>query len=319
MNVLIVLSGKFLPVRNVSSVKDQLHTTSKIILSVMIISLVLTLLINSAVIKNKSAGFLGFLFTGVVKLNLLDGIRNFNDWISRTRQKYSRFMYALISVYCALFLAMYMQASIMVISLLLLASLFIPFSIVVMILTENSIYIFLKEKPWGKAIITVIITLYSAMAYIWASGEVNRIFVEAPGNFPWAISILTVVHFFKNIVLAVMGGYLAFLLFYVNFWVLDVLVISYKDLKSLFKRVVAGVMLIFGLGLSIGSSGFLTNNSDNLAKIVAVKADFNQHHSCSNPKLAAVAGVVFLPQGYVLAAKPLPMGGWSFEKVQCKS
>lgn len=252
-------------------------------------------------------------------MKLIDSIRNCNDWISRTRQKYSRFIYALIASYCALFLAIYMQASIAIILLLLLATLFIPFAMVIMILTENRVYIFLKDTLWGKAVISVLITLYSAMAYIWASGEVNRIFVEAPGNFPWAISILTVVHFFKNIVLAVMGSYFAFLLLYVNFWVLDVLLISYKDFKDFSKRVVAGVMLIFGLGLSIGSSGFLTKNSDNLAKVVAVKADFNQHHSCSNSKLAAVSGVVFLPQGYVLAAKPLPMGGWSFEKVKCKS
>lgn len=252
-------------------------------------------------------------------MKLIDSIRNFNDWISKTRQKYSRFLYALITAYCALFLVMYMQASITIISLLLLATLFIPFAMVIMILTENRIYIFLKDMLWGKAVISVLITLYSAMAYIWASGEVNSIFVEAPGYFPWAISILTVVHFFKNIVLAVMGSYLAFLLLYVNFWVLDVLLISYKDFKNFSKRVVAGVMLIFGLGLSIGSSGFLTKNSDNLAKVVAVKADFSQHHSCSNSKLAAVSGVVFLPQDYVLAAKPLPMGGWSFEKVKCTS
>ncbi|MDA8681259.1 hypothetical protein N9M08_01850 [Porticoccaceae bacterium] len=249
---------------------------------------------------------------------MIDFLRDFNDWISKAREKHSRFLYTLIAVYCALFLALYVQAPKAIILMLLLATLFIPFAMVVMILTENRVYLFLKDKLWGKAVIWILITLYSAMAYIWAAGEVNRIFVEAPGNFPWAVSILTVVYFFKNIILALMGSYATFLLFYVNFWVIDALLISYKDFKDLSKRVVAGSMLAFGVGLSIGSSGFLTKNSDDLVKVVAVKADFNQHHSCSNPMLAAVSGVVFLPQGYVLAAKPLPMGGWRFEKVKCK-
>lgn len=261
----------------------------------------------------------GVIFTREVKLKLIDKVRDINGWISRKRKQYSRFIYVLIASYLLLFAAIMLQASIEIISVLLLSTLIIPFAMVVMILTENRIYTYLKESIWGKGVISVMVAIYSAMAYIWASGEVNRIFEEAPGVFPWAVTILTISHFFKNIVLVIVGGYFLFILLYLNFWVFDALIISYKDFKDFSRRVVAGVMLVFGLGLSIGSAGFLTQNSDMLAKITAVKADFNQHHKCSNPELKGVSGVVFLSQGYVLAARQLSVDGWDFEKMKCSS
>jgi hypothetical protein len=199
-----------------------------------------------------------------------------------------------------------------------LATLIIPFSMIIMILTDNKIYTSLQQTQWGKSIISVLVTLYCAMAYIWASGEINRIFSEAPSNFPWAISILTVVHFFKNIVLAVTGTYLFFLLIYANFWIYC-LFTFFKDIRDFFNKVISGVTLILSLSLIAGTAGLMTQNSDALAKVIAVKADFNQHHNCTGEKFKTISGVVFLSHGYVLTAHQPAEGDWIFEKTECVS
>ncbi|NOH31708.1 hypothetical protein [Vibrio mediterranei] len=253
-------------------------------------------------------------------MKLIESIRNFNDWVEATRTKYSRFLLALLAVYLLLLLSLLSNAPTFITFVLLSSTLVIPFAMVIMILTDNRVYTSLKGTAWGQSVLWVAITLYSAIALIWASGEVNRLFLEAPSNFPWTTSALTIVHFFKNIVLLIMGGYLAFLLMYVNFWIIDVLLISYKGFKDFSKRVASGFMLVFGLGLTIGSAGFLTQHSDSLATAIALNADFNQHHNCTGNKFNGTYGVVFLSHGYVLIAKPaVDLERWHFERVKCTS
>ena len=239
------------------------------------------------------------------------------QWVANTKEKYLKFFYALIVSYILLFLTVYFQLPKFVVLIALISTLVIPFAMVIMILTENLIYQTLKKSIWGKGVISIIVTVYGALAYIWASGEVNSIFLEAPGNFPWAISVLTVVHFFKNIVLGVMGSFLIFLIAYANIWVVDALLFSYKNFLGFAKRSLSGMLLIIGVGLCIGSASFVTQQSNMLASNIAVYGDFNQHHTCQGSDFTNIDGVVFLPQGMVIIAKASKVRGWSFEKVQC--
>ncbi|ETI61991.1 hypothetical protein [Marinomonas profundimaris] len=258
---------------------------------------------------------------GSIELNIKDQIteklNKAKQWIANTKKKYLNFFYALIFSYIALFFTIYLQFPKSLVLIVLILTLIIPFAMVLMILTENYIYQTLKKSMWGKGVLSVIVAVYSALAYIWASGEVNSIFLEAPGIFPWTITILTVVHFFKNVVIGVMGSYFIFLLLYVSIWVVDALILSYTNLLDFTKRALSGILLIIGVGLTIGSASFVTLQSNILASNVAVYADFNLHHTCQGDNFSNIDGVVFLPQGKVLIAKPLKPIGWSFEKVQC--
>lgn len=232
-----------------------------------------------------------------------------------------KFIWAQIAVYIVLFFLLYNQAPKVLILLVFISTLIIPFALVVKVLTDNPLYLTLKEKPWGQAVISVVTGVYAALAIIWASSEINDIFLVSASNLPWATTILTIVYFFKNIVIAVISGFLVLILLFCNLWFIDVLISNYNGLLNCVKRVVSGMMLVIGLGLALGTSGVIAQYGDFIAKYVAVKADFNSGHRCKGSNFNDVDGVLFLPSGSVLIAIPkinkANIPDWVFQDSPC--
>ena len=201
-------------------------------------------------------------------------------------------------------------------------SLLIPFMLVIMLLTDNPLYEALKSKQWFNVAILSVLGVYSSFSYIWASSEVNSIFKVSPGNLPWSIIIVTIVYFFKNIILVSALIAFIFSLLYSTVWLVRVLVTNYNGFSKFIKSVLAGVTFILGIGLLIGSSVIITVNKQKFAKIIAVKADFNIAHHCKGELFENSSGVLFLPKGSVLVAIPYFNGtqlDWLFRETTCNS
>ncbi len=244
------------------------------------------------------------------------------EWYVNTRDGVKKFIYTQIAAYVVLFISLYNQAPKIFVLLGLVSTLIIPFALVIKVLTDNPLYFSLKDEAWGKAVIAVITGVYCTLSAIWASSEINSIFLVSASNLPWATTILTIVYFFKNVVVAFIGGYLALIFMYSIFWIADVMVFSFNGVYDCVKRIVAGILLVVGLGLAIGTAGTITQNGNFFAKYVAVKADFNTGHRCKGNKFNNIDGVLFLSNGSVLIAKPIKnktgWPDWSFQDSPCE-
>lgn len=253
--------------------------------------------------------------------NLIKLISNVKSWLRQTRKKAVKFIVALLMAYILFFFAIIYQWPIEIIFTSMLLTLIIPFGLIVMLTTSNQLYKKLSSSHWGKAVIAVVIAIYFAFSSVWAAGEVNRIFSEAPGNFPFTISMLTGIYFFKNIVLAFTSLLILAIMIYSTYWVLDVLVINYKSLSILLRRVLYGVLFVFSVGLISGTAGFVTAKADEFTILVALNADFSSKHRCTGEIFNGAQGVLFLTSGNVLVAKPPKSGGkqsWDFPKEKCE-
>ncbi|MFQ2771873.1 hypothetical protein ACK3Y4_14190 [Aeromonas caviae] len=95
---------------------------------------------------------------------------------------------------------------------------------------------------------------------------------------------------------------------------------DYKNIKTLLKDIGSGVVIVIGIGLLIGSSAMITLEKEKVAKLVALKADFNSSHSCKGQVFENANGVLFLPSGNVLIARVILKNGqidWSFDESAC--
>lgn len=249
-------------------------------------------------------------------------IENLIKWYQGTRKKVAYFMLALVCSYVFLVTSLIWGLPSSVIFGALCLTLVVPFSMFAMLATDNPLFDSLQSKKWVVITAGLLVTLYSSLSYIWASNEVNAIFGVSASHLPWSITLLTVVYFFKNVVLTCSLVAFAFAFVYVNIWVWRVLVTNYRGFGSLVKDVFGGILFIFGLGLLTGSTGVLTMQKNEFAKMVAVNADFSAHHRCTGDEFKNSQGVLFLPTGNVLVAylQPSYTFGWTFvfDEVPCK-
>jgi hypothetical protein len=247
-------------------------------------------------------------------------ITTVKNWLIQTKSSVTKFLAALLIAYIFLILSIVFQWPISTLLLAASTTLLIPFGMIVMLATSNPIYENLYSSHWGKAVLGIIGFLYVALSCVWAAGEVNRIFVDAPGNLPWTISALAAVYFFKNIVLVFAAAVIFITLIYSTYWIVDAFIINYKSAAVLLKRFVFGVLFVLSIGLISGTAGFVTVKSDDIAILIAVNADFSSKHQCKGEIFDNSKGVLFLTSGEVLIAKHSKVNGktvWEFPKNKC--
>ncbi|MEZ8273915.1 hypothetical protein AB6C54_12325 [Vibrio splendidus] len=250
-------------------------------------------------------------------------IENLIIWYQGTRKRVAYFMLALVCSYVFLATSLIWGLPSSVIFGALCLTLVVPFSLFAMLATDNPLFDSLQSKKWIVITAGLLVTIYSSLSYIWASNEVNAIFGVSANHLPWSVSLLTVVYFFKNVVLLCSLAAFAFAFVYVNIWVCRVLVTNYRGFGDLVKDVFGGFLFILGLGLLTGSSGVLTMQKNEFAKMVAVSADFSAHHRCTGDEIKNSHGVLFLPSGNVLVAHLQPSYAFGvtfvFDEVPCKT
>lgn len=241
-------------------------------------------------------------------------------WYVVTRKKTVLFMLALITTYLFLLVSISYHAPIEFITFLMFLTLLIPFSLVIMLLTDNEIYRLVKSKQWATSALIVMIATYSALSYIWASSEVNSIFMTNPGNLPWTRTTITVIFFFKNVVFLGATAAFIFALIYSNIWVTRTFITNYRGCRSFVRDILSGLVFILGLGLLTGSSLTITLKKEQIAKLVAVKADSVSNHNCKGSEFNNSIGIIPTPTGQVLVIKEVTSNNepdWSFKEVSC--
>ena len=214
-------------------------------------------------------------------INVQQILNSISTWFMRIKSKTTKFIYVLILAFLALFLAINYSFNSYILILLVIIIFTIVLSMIVMLLTDNKIFSLIKNQVWGNTAIWVFITIYSAVSYIWASGEVNRIFSVAPNNFTWTLTFLTAVHFLRYIILFVLLLFLVALIIYLYIWLFKNSILPIKENRSLFyflKDFVFMLILIFILTFLISIPLIIEQNFDHirpLAKVVSRLKDYN--------------------------------------------
>ena len=260
------------------------------------------------------------IFLRSLKINVQQILNSISTWFMRIKSKITKFIYVLILAFLALCLAINYSFNGYILILLVIIIFTIVLSMIVMLLTDNKIFSLIKNQVWGNIAIWVFITIYSAVSYIWASGEVNRIFSVAPNNFTWTLTFLTAVHFLRYIILFVLLLFLVALIIYLYIWLFKNSILPKKENRSLFyffKDFVFMLVLIFILTFLISIPLIIEQNFDHIVHNVAIKADFSQYHSCQGNIFNDIEGIMFLNQDYVLLAKKNGAEGLIFLKEKC--
>lgn len=243
---------------------------------------------------------------------MLDLVQRIRDWYLDVKVKVGNFMLALLLSYLLVALALVGGFPQSIIAIALGITLVIPFSLFVMLATDNTIYEKASSLKWGKATIWVLLLVYTSLAGLWAAEVVNSIFKVSPSNLPLTMTILSVVYFFKNIILVgalvlSVGSVLC-----ANLWVSNVFVLNYRGMWGCVKDIFGALVFLLGLGLLIGSSNFLASEKEEIARLVSVATDFSAHHNCQGEVYSTSNGVLFLPTGKVLVAEPTRDGTFGF-------
>ncbi|HDM8204499.1 TPA: hypothetical protein P0E29_005037 [Vibrio harveyi] len=239
-------------------------------------------------------------------------VQRIRDWYLDVKAKVGKFMLALLLSY--LFVAMALVGGFpqSIIAIALGITLVIPFGLFVMLATENVIYEKINSKNWGKATIWVFIIAYTSLAGLWAAEVVNSIFKVSPSNFPLTMTILSVIYFFKNIILVGAVILTVSSVLYANLWASSVFVLNYRGVWGCIRDIFGALVFLLGLGLLIGSSNFLASEKEEIARLVAVATDFSAHHNCQGEIYTTSNGVLFLPTGKVLVAESTTDGTFGF-------
>lgn len=278
--------------------------------------MIIKVLLTSIQISDLS----NIIFLRSSKINVQQILNSISIWFMRIKSKTTKFIYVLILAFLALFLGINYSLNGYMLILLVIIIFTIVLSMIVMLLTDNKIFSLIKNQVWGNIAIWVFITIYSAVSYIWASGEVNRIFSVAPNNFTWTLTFLTAVHFLRYIILFVLLLFLVALIIYLYIWLFKNSILPKKENRSLFyffKDFVFMLVLISILTFLISIPLIIEQNFDHIVHNVAIKADFSQYHSCQGNIFNDIEGIMFLNQDYVLLAKKNGAQGLIFMKEKC--
>ncbi|MFB2827680.1 hypothetical protein [Aeromonas veronii] len=224
-------------------------------------------------------------------------------WYQTISKKAVYFMLAILASYLLAFISIIMQLPDEIYLSAMALTLIIPFSMLVMLATDNPLYDVIRSKKWLQVTLGLIITIYSTFSLIWASSNVNEIFSVAPSNLPWSISFLTVVYFLKNIVLNSALIALFLLVIYAPIWVSKALFSNYRGVFGLIADSATGIIIVIGVGLIIGATSTISREKEDLVKRFALFADFSTKHNCKGKEFIDTPGVLFLPTGNVLIAK----------------
>lgn len=190
------------------------------------------------------------------------------------------------------------------------------FVLIMKILTENKIYLFLKQSVWGGIILFLTLASYTSFSYIWAEREVNEIFLVNPGNFKWTVSFLTVIFFLKFIANFFLYSSFVLFLFYPMYWL--VRINMGRDVKVL-RGLIIGLLIIVTMGSVMGTLGIIEKNMRNLAILFSLETDFSTRYRCTGDSFENVEGVIFLSSNSVLVAEKSDgiQNEWTFEQVEC--
>ena len=238
-------------------------------------------------------------------------------WLIQTTRLFSKFTIILLMLGSALLLSFALHLPIYVPYSLILLIAAVLFIMLIMVSMKNIVYLYLKTSTWGQIVLYLLVALLSARAYLWAVGEVNRIFLVDPSNLALTTSVLTGIIFFKYAIMVLLGSYWIAIGLYFYIKQTDQSAINTR--QPLGKKMLTGIAFVFITSISLVAVGNISKYSDVLIQALALKIDFYSHYTCTGDDFKDIEGVVFLSASDVLVAKKVEPMDWEFKKVKCES
>ena len=244
----------------------------------------------------------------------IDAVR---EWLIQTTRLFAKFAIILLALGSALVVSFALHLPLYVSYSLVLLVAAVLFIMLIMVSIKNIVYLYLKTSVCGQIVLYLLVGLLSARAYLWAIGEVNRIFLVDPSNLALTTSVLTGIFFFKYAIMALLGSYLIAIGLYFYVKQTDKSAINNRQLLG--KKVLSGIAFVFITSISLVAAGNVSRYSDVLIQAFALKIDFYSHYTCTGDNFKDIEGVLFLSASDVLVAKEIEPMTWAFKKVQCES
>ncbi|TXD98034.1 hypothetical protein ES754_03530 [Psychrobacter frigidicola] len=255
--------------------------------------------------------------TSETKINI-DTIR---EWLIRTTRMFARFALILAVLGTALVSSIRLHLPFYLSYAIVLIISAVLFIMLVIISIENIVYKYLKKSIWGQIVIYLLVALISALSYLWAIGEINRIFLVDASNLALTSTLLTAIQFFKYAVMALLSSYFIAIGLYFFYRKSDSKVInsaSTSDSKQLNKKIIPGVLFVVTVVACLLSVGKISKYSDTMIQAFALKVDFYSYHTCTGADFKDIEGVLFLSASDILVAKKVEPMTWEFKKVKCE-
>ncbi|WP_218689720.1 hypothetical protein [Psychrobacter sp. BF1] len=273
----------------------------------------------------------------------LDSIR---DWLIRTTQIFAKFAIILIALALALLLANALNRPLYISYLIVGMIAAVLFIMLIMIAIENIVYQYLKNSVCGQIIIYLLVALMSVSSYLWATGEINRIFQVNPSNLALTSTLLTAIEFFKYSIITLLSGYFIAIGLYflyrdsdnqapnsadnsavsngnaashnVSNGNIDATSATNQSTKKLTSKLLSGVLFALTVMLCLLAVGRISKYSDVMIQAFAVNIDFYSYHTCTGKDFENIEGVLFLSASDMLVAKKTGAMSWQFNKVKCE-
>ena len=244
----------------------------------------------------------------------IDAVR---EWLIQTTRLFAKFAIILLTLGSALVVSFALHLPLYVSYSLVLLVAAVLFIMLIMVSIKNIVYLYLKTSVWGQIVLYLLVGLLSARAYLWAIGEVNRIFLVDPSNLALTTSVLTGIFFFKYAIMALLGSYLIAIGLYFYIKQTDKSAINNRQLLG--KKMLTGIAFVLITSISLVAAGNVSKYSDVLIQAFALKIDFYSYYTCIGEDFQNIEGVLFLSASDILVAKEIEPMKWAFKKVKCES
>lgn len=263
-------------------------------------------------------------------------LNSIRDWLIRTTQIFAKFAIILIALALALLLANALNRPLYISYLIVGMIAAVLFIMLIMIAIENIVYRYLKNSVCGQIIIYLLVALMSVSSYLWATGEINRIFQVNPSNLALTSTLLTAIEFFKYSIITLLSGYFIAIGLYflyrdsdnqapnsadnsaVSNGNIDATSATNQSTKKLPSKLLSGVLFALTVMLCLLAVGRISKYSDVMIQAFAVNIDFYSYHTCTGKDFENIEGVLFLSASDMLVAKKTGAMSWQFNKVKCE-
>lgn len=242
----------------------------------------------------------------------LDTVR---DWLIATTRLFAKFAAILFVLAGALMISFLLHLPLFVSYSLVLIIAAVLFIMLIMVSIKNIVYLYLKSSVWGQIVLYLLVALISARSYLWAIGEINRIFLVNPSHLSITTTVLTAIAFFRHAIIALLASYLLAIGLY--FYYKHQHQSSLPNLHPIGKRLTAGAAFVGVVSLSLFAVGNLSKYSDQMIQAFAINIDFYTHHTCTGDDFEDIDGILFLSASDILVAKKVAPMAWRYKKVKC--
>lgn len=198
----------------------------------------------------------------------------------------------------------------------------LPFIVIFLVLFGAGFFKAVEGVGWLKLVWATVGFIYLVNANKWAGDVLNNIFKVDPSLFPTTSTVLTVAFGPLSLYGSSIWSW-SYALALVTFSlflsiVLPAIFISPTLWQQFSAQKWLGVALAFVLvAVWAPMNSILGHQYPVLVERLALWADFNDNHRCSNLETKQALKVVFLKDGHVLALRPNRMGGTEYAVLTC--